>query len=87
MSCFELWTGGGVTEMSDEIRQCRLRRPVRDREGRSRFGETALIIQELRNLERLMYLVRFEDGSTTFLFPEEIEIIPPTDDNDGRAGG
>jgi hypothetical protein len=72
--------------MTEEKRYCRLRKAVRDREGRSRFGETALIVQELRNLDRLMYLVRFEDGSTTFVFPEEIDILPATADNDRRCG-
>jgi hypothetical protein len=34
-----------------------------------------LILRAVRNLERVMYLVQFDDGSTTFLFAEEIEIL------------
>jgi hypothetical protein len=32
-----------------------------------------------------MYLVRFDDGSTTLLFPEEIEIFVTTDGGYGSA--
>jgi hypothetical protein len=53
-------------------RYCRLLKPVRDREGHSRFGERPRIIREVRNLDRVMYLVQFEDGTTTFVFPHEI---------------
>jgi len=49
--------------------------PVRDHEGRIRFTEAVEIIKEIDNLDRHMYLVRFEDGSTTFVFPHEVEII------------
>lgn len=55
-------------------RACRLLRPVRDREGRSRFQEHPLILREINNLDRQMYLVRFEDGSTTFVFPDEVSL-------------
>ncbi|MGA7762061.1 MAG: hypothetical protein WCA59_09955 [Candidatus Binataceae bacterium] len=34
-----------------------------------------MILREVRNLERVMYLVQFDDRSTTFLFAEEIEIL------------
>ncbi len=53
---------------------CELLRPVRDHEGRTRFHETARILDELDNLGRRMLLVRFEDGATTFLFPHEVVI-------------
>jgi hypothetical protein len=53
-------------------RYCRLLKPVRDREGHSRFGERPRILREVRNLDRVMYLVQFEDGATTFVFPHEI---------------
>jgi hypothetical protein len=55
-------------------RQCRLQRPVRDREGRSRFGEQPRILREISNLDRRMYLVQFADGATTFLFPDEVVV-------------
>jgi hypothetical protein len=52
---------------------CHLRRPIRDRAGRSRFHETPIITREVFNLDRRMYLVKFVDGSTTFVFPDEVE--------------
>jgi len=55
-------------------RQCRLLKPVRDHQGRTRFGESPRIVRELINLGRRMYLVEFEDRATTFLFPNEIAI-------------
>jgi hypothetical protein len=55
-------------------RQCRLLKPVRDQQGRTRFEEHPRIVRELINLGRQMYLVQFEDRATTFLFPNEIVI-------------
>ncbi|MGC1341147.1 MAG: hypothetical protein WA854_02400 [Candidatus Binataceae bacterium] len=55
-------------------RNCRLLRPVRDHEGRNRFGERPLILREVNNLDRHMYLVQFDDGATTFLFPDEVTV-------------
>ncbi len=46
-------------------KQCRLLRLIRDREDRNRFKEQALILREVNNLDRRMYLVRFDDGATT----------------------
>ena len=54
--------------------QCRLLKPVRDHEGRSRFTEKPRIIREVNNLDRHMYLVQFDDGATTFLFPNEVVV-------------
>ncbi len=56
-------------------RRCRLLRPVRDPEGYSRFREEPRILREINNLDRLMYLVEFNDGATTFLFPSEVVVI------------
>jgi hypothetical protein len=53
-------------------RHCRLLRPVRDRDGRTRFNEKPIVLREVNNLDRHMFLVQFEDGSTTFLFPDEV---------------
>ncbi len=53
-------------------RLCRLVKPIRDKAGRVRFNEMARIVDEVENLGRRMYLVKFQDGSTTFLFPDEI---------------
>jgi hypothetical protein len=53
---------------------CRLLRPVRDHEGRTRFEERPIVLKQIRNLDRSMYLVQFSDGPTTFLFPEEVAL-------------
>ncbi len=54
-------------------RRCRLLRPIRDRQGRPHFGETARILREIENLGRHIMLVEFADGSSTFVFPDEVE--------------
>jgi hypothetical protein len=59
---------------STTARHCRLLRPVRDQHGLSHFNEQPRIIREFDNLDRHMYLVRFDDGSTTFLFPYEVVV-------------
>ena len=61
-----------MTEMGKFERYCALLRPVRDGAGRNHFNESVMLLREIRNLDRIMYLVRFADGSTTFLFPHEI---------------
>ena len=53
---------------------CMLKRPVRDRDGVNHFHEKPKVLRELNNLGRRMLLVEFSDGSTTFLFPEEVSI-------------
>lgn len=54
---------------------CTLIHPIRTHEGIIKSKDhTATIIRAVENLGRLMYLVKFEDKSTTFLFPDEIEI-------------
>jgi len=53
---------------------CHLRRPIRDHAGRSRFSEAPVILREMSNLDRRMFLVKFADGATTFVFPDEIEL-------------
>lgn len=55
-------------------RRCQMLEPVRDQQGRSRFNEKPIILREVENLGRRMYLVQFDDGSTTFLFPGEVVI-------------
>jgi hypothetical protein len=57
--------------------RCRLTRPIRDREGRGRFAEQPQILRKLKNLDRQMYLVRFDDGATTFVFPHEVLFVNP----------
>ena len=53
---------------------CLLKRPVRDRDGVNHFNEKPRVLRELINLDRRMFLVEFDDGSTTFLFPDEVTI-------------
>jgi hypothetical protein len=55
-------------------RYCLLLKPVRDREGQTRFSEKPRILREVNNLNRRMFLVEFSDGRTTFLFPDEVDI-------------
>ena len=55
-------------------KRCRLIGAVRDHNGRVRFGEQPTILREVDNLERHMFLVQFEDGATTFLFPHEVAL-------------
>ena len=63
---------GGTLDLHG--RQCRLRTPIRDRSGRSRFREMPFIVREVFNLDRHMYLVSFSDGATTFVFPHEVDV-------------
>jgi len=53
-------------------KHCRLLRLIRDRGGQTRFKERPLILREINNLDRRMYLVQFDDGATTYLFPDEV---------------
>jgi hypothetical protein len=55
-------------------RHCRLLKPIRDREGLSRYNEKPRILRSVDNLGRHMLLVQFEDGATTFLFPDEVTV-------------
>lgn len=55
-------------------RHCRLVKPIRDPSGKIRFGDSAEIVREVNNLGRRMLLVRFDDGATTFLFPDEVTV-------------
>jgi len=55
-------------------RHCLLKRPIRDREGVNHFNEKPTVLRQIMNLERRMFLVEFEDGATTFLFPDEVTI-------------
>ena len=54
-------------------KRCQLALPIRDRSGRVRFRENRDVLREINNLGRRMLLVHFDDGATTFLFPERGE--------------
>ena len=63
-----------ATEMVGK--SCKLLTEIRDRNNQSRpKNEEVVILKEVVNLERLMYLCRFSDGVTTFLFPHEVELL------------
>jgi hypothetical protein len=53
-------------------KQCQLLKPIPDRQGRLHFNEAPIVLRELINLGRRMFLIQFGDGSTTFVFPSEI---------------
>jgi hypothetical protein len=55
-------------------KRVKLLKPVRDHEGRTRFNEHPRVLREVNNLDRHMFLVQFEDGATTFLFPNEVAV-------------
>jgi len=65
-----------ISENNEAVvgRVCRLQKPVRDHDGRSRFSEQPRILREMKNLDRRMFLVQFDDGATTFLFPDEVVV-------------
>jgi len=65
----------GSAEIFDLIgKPCNLRRPIRDRAGRTRYDEAPIVLREVFNLDRRMYLVKFADGATTFVFPDEVDV-------------
>jgi len=53
-------------------KRSRLVEPLRDHNGRVHFGEQPTILREVNNLDRHMFLVQFDDGATSFLFPHEV---------------
>jgi len=55
-------------------KRCRLVGLVRDTTGRVHFNEQPTIVREVNNLDRHMFLVRFDDGATTFLFQHEVAL-------------
>jgi hypothetical protein len=63
-------------EIADHVigRHCLLKRPIRNHDGMNHFHEKPKVLREVINLGRRMYLVEFVDGSTTFLFPDEVTI-------------
>lgn len=58
-------------EATTSTQYCKMVAPVRDSSGRIRF-EQPRVLREVSNLDRRMFLVQFEDGGTTFLFPDEV---------------
>jgi hypothetical protein len=63
-----------MEEMMITGKHCQLRKPVRDHSGRNRFHEEPVILKQITNLDRQMYLVKFADGATTFVFPDEVTL-------------
>lgn len=61
--------------MNDLVgKKVRLKIPIRAGEGKSYFKEIATIIRVTENLGRIMWLIRFSDDVTTFIFPDENEV-------------
>lgn len=48
---------------------------VRGKSVEHKKGEIVVLIKEIENLGRRMFLVRFESGETTFVFPNELDTI------------
>jgi hypothetical protein len=67
-------TGAPKMQNTQAERRCQLVGSVRDHSGRVRFGEKPTILREINNLDRRMFLVKFDDGATTFLFPHEVAL-------------
>jgi hypothetical protein len=38
------------------------------------FQEMPVIVREIFNFDRHIYLVKFSDGATTFVFPDEVDV-------------
>ena len=60
-----------IMEATTTTKYCKMVAPIRDSSGRIRF-EHPRVVREVSNLDRRMILVQFEDGATTFLFPDEV---------------
>jgi hypothetical protein len=60
-------------------KRCQLLKPIPDRQGKLHFNEAPIILRELINLGRRMFLIQFEDGSTTFVFPSEVIVQAQVD--------
>ena len=46
-----------------------------ERVGRDRgLCASAILSPEVSNLDHHMYLVKFSDGATTFVFPDEVDV-------------
>ncbi|MGH7813789.1 MAG: hypothetical protein ACREQI_07265 [Candidatus Binataceae bacterium] len=59
-------------ETGETEKRYKLIEPVRDSDGRLRFRDDLEIVREIHSLGRRMFLVRFNDGGETFLFPHEL---------------
>jgi hypothetical protein len=76
-------TSIATATITPKRKYCRLLEQVRDHEGRIRFAESVELLKEIDNLGRHMYLVRFNDGGTTFVFPNEVEMLTEAAPNTG----
>ena len=59
--------------------RCRAKGMLHSHAAMVQPGEQGTITYELENLGRRMVLVQWDNGPSMFAFPEEIEIIGPTD--------
>jgi len=63
-----------TVENTQPAQHCILNTPIRDRAGRIRFQEQPRVLRKINNLDRQMLLVEFDDGATTFVFPNEVTL-------------
>ena len=62
--------------MDDLIgKRVKLLAPVRAGNGKEYFKEHPKIIRLSETLGRPMYLVKWDDDATTFVFPNELEVL------------
>ena len=64
-----------MTETAISGKRCRVTRPLESVSGRiERFAE-GRIRYVTQNLDRLLFLVEWDGGGSTMLFPDELEIL------------
>lgn len=60
---------------------CHAKKMVRGHGATIEPDNQGTIVYELENLGRRLVLVKWDDGSSLYVFPEEIEIAEETDSN------
>jgi len=58
--------------------RCRARREIRTHAGNVRPSAVGTIISEIDNLGRHLLQVNWGSGICAYVFPDEVEIVPPT---------
>ena len=71
---FQMRSEESIMENTQTAQHCILNAPIRDRAGRIRFQEQPRVLRKINNLDRQMLLVQFDDGATTFVFPNEVTL-------------
>ena len=63
-----------MIDTSRKGRRCRAKKMVRTHEAKIEPERRGTIVHELENLGRRMVLVEWDDNSSLYVFPDEIEI-------------